>query len=104
MKVYAVKDKRINHYKPPMFFNHLAECTRTMEQIVNNPESDLYKWPMDYQLDQLGEFDPKLGTFVHDQKEICQIMDLKKEESRPTIDPVADLRHAKATTIEQLRQ
>lgn len=92
MKIFAVRDKRVNVYKTPMFFSHLAECMRALEGVVNNSETDLYKWPLDYQLDQLGEFDVKLGTFVHDQKEICQIIDLKHKERHDNNDPVEPIR------------
>lgn len=82
MKVFAVMDKRIGEYKPPMFFEHQAECVRVMEQVVNNPDSDLNKWPLDFQLDRIGEFNRKTGEMKLDRDEICQVADLIKKEKQ----------------------
>lgn len=98
MKIYSIRDKRVNTYGPLMLFEHVAECTRRVEEWTNDPQTNLCKWPLDYQLDQLGEFDIRTGTFVHDQKEICQIMDLKKVEQRfnnVPVDPVEPQRGLK---------
>lgn len=95
MKIFAIKDKRTGHYKPQlMLFPHVAEVCRQMEIIVNNPDTDLYKWPLDYQLDQLGDFDTKNGNFTRDPKEIVQIIDLKRpqevRQNRQVVDPVSE--------------
>lgn len=90
--VYAVKDKRVNAYKPPFVTDHVAEATRAIEGVCNNPESDLNKWPLDYQLDQLGLFDLKTGQFTNDLKEVCQIFDLLKKPRHDNNDPVEPIR------------
>jgi hypothetical protein len=89
MKIFAIRDKRTNAYREGLVLKpHMAEAVRMFEQIANNPESDLNKWPLDFQLDQIGEFDMRQGTIVNDQKEVCQISDLIKKTDRPIIDPV----------------
>lgn len=93
MKVYAIKDKRTNEYEKDLVIRaHMAEAVRLFEEVSNNPETKLHKWPLDFQLDELGEMNMKTGEVTHQVKEICQIMDLIKKETRPIIDPVQEPR------------
>lgn len=85
MKVYAVRDKRTNEYQQPVVFPHVAEVVRFFEDICRNQQSHLAKWPLDYQLDQLGEYEPKTGTFKNEWKEVCQILDLIPQEKRSEV-------------------
>jgi len=85
MNVYAIKDKRTNEYQQPLVFAHVAEASRFFEDLVNNPQTQLAKWPLDFQLDQIGTYDQKTGKVTHLQQEICQIIDLKKKRTDTTI-------------------
>lgn len=65
MKVIAVYDKKAMSYMPPMFVNNRVMAVRYFERSVNaDPErSDLARFPADYNLQELGEFDDVHGTF-----------------------------------------
>ncbi len=65
MKVIAVYDKKAISYMPPMFAPNRVSAVRMFERSVNaDPErSDLARFPADYNLQELGEFDEVTGTF-----------------------------------------
>lgn len=66
MKIIAVYDKKALSYLPPMFVNNRIQAVRWFERAVNaNPEqSDIARYPAEYNLQELGDFDEVHGTFA----------------------------------------
>lgn len=72
MKIIAVYDKKALSYMPPMFVNNRIHAVRYFERAVNaNPEnSDIARYPHEYNLQELGEFNELLGAFSIHQNAI----------------------------------
>lgn len=92
-EVFAVLDKRTGTYKAPLYFPHKVEAIRFLEGIANNPQSDLGRWPLDYQVNKLGTFDTSTGRHEDSEiEEVCQIVDLIKKDTGNTVDVVEPIR------------
>lgn len=63
-KVYSIFDEKAKAYARPFYFNHHGEALRAFESVVTGKESDISKFPGDYKLYHLGEFDNLSGKFV----------------------------------------
>lgn len=65
MKIIAVYDKKALSYFPPMFVNTRIHAVRYFERAVNsNPDnSDIARYPAEYNLQELGEFNELNGSF-----------------------------------------
>lgn len=79
-KIYSIRDNKVGNYNPPMFVPHLAVVIRQLEEVTNDPKTMLCKYPQDYELYELGEFDEQSGSIKQHDKPIAimNIIDLKK--------------------------
>jgi hypothetical protein len=62
-KLLAVRDSALNAFGRPFVAPATGAAVRSFNDEVNNPQSDLFKHPDDYELYELGEFDDSDGTF-----------------------------------------
>lgn len=53
---------------------HIGVATRSLTEVVNNPEHNIGKWPEDFSLWELGTFDTETG----------EITVLKTDSGNPT--------------------
>lgn len=63
-KVFAIMDSKAKSFFPPFLQNTHGEAERTFQHGVNNEQSMLNKYPEDYDLYYLGEFDEANGKFA----------------------------------------
>jgi len=63
---FSIKDNKTGIYHRPMYLPHPQQAVRQFEQIVNDPQSTINRYPEDYQLVQLGEFDDETGSLLMD--------------------------------------
>lgn len=61
-KMFVVHDSKVGAYLQPMFFRSVGECTRAFETEVNNISSQFNKYPGDFTLFCIGEYDESVGT------------------------------------------
>jgi hypothetical protein len=61
--VYCVRDRKSATFWTPVFDRDHVQATRSFEVACRNPESQFAKWPGDFELLFLGEFDVKSGKF-----------------------------------------
>lgn len=81
--VFAVRDLAINAYDRPFFVSHLGMAERGFSDAINDPSSNLYKHPEDYELYQLGTFDDGAGVFeVGIPTQVCTGKSVVKAGSR----------------------
>lgn len=59
--VMVVHDAKAELYGTPMFFRTVAEGIRSFQQLVDDPETMIGKYPEDYHLYKLGEYDEDTG-------------------------------------------
>lgn len=57
MKIFSVHDCKAEAYLPPIFMKTKAEAIRAFQTTVESPDSQFHKYPADFTLVELGEFD-----------------------------------------------
>lgn len=64
LKIYAVYDKKAMVYAPPFFVNTAIEAVRAFGELVADGRSTVAKYPSDFALYCLGDFDDCNGLFM----------------------------------------
>lgn len=64
MIVTAVKDLKSDHFLQPQFSRSLADVMRSWELVSNEGNSLVSKFPDDYVLYKLAEFNPDTGEIA----------------------------------------
>lgn len=64
MEIFSVYDSKAKAYQRPMLFDNGAQATRSFEVVVNDPNSDYSRWPEDFVLFKIGEFDELSGSLT----------------------------------------
>lgn len=67
--VFSILDNKSHLYSPPFLSRHTGEAIRSFTDLVNDERSSVSKYPGDYQLVMLGEFDDEAGMFIN-QKQV----------------------------------
>lgn len=62
-KVYSVRDSKGEIFLPPFTCKTHGEAERTFTEYTRREDSLLFKYPEDYDLYYLGEFDDKAGVY-----------------------------------------
>jgi hypothetical protein len=65
LSIYSVFDSKAQAYIPPFFLQNDAVAVRAFTFSANNPEHDFGRFPVDYTLFKLGEFDDSTGEVVN---------------------------------------
>jgi len=63
-KVYAIRDCKAQVYNTPFFQNSHGEAERSFDQLVKDEKSMVAKYPDDFDLYYIGDYDDQLGTLV----------------------------------------
>lgn len=81
VKAYCVLDVKSKIYNTPMFLINDAVAQRQFEVIVNDGNSIISKFPEDYRLYRVGEFDMLSGLITPEKApvEIAHGLSFKKE-------------------------
>lgn len=59
--VYAIWDGKVEAYSPPFIQKTAGQAIRFLTDLVNGQSSDVSKYPQDYDLFQVGEWDENKG-------------------------------------------
>lgn len=62
--VYAIYDSKARAFMQPFFSMNHDTARRATAVAVNDPQSMLYKFPEDYTLHALGQFEDENGAFL----------------------------------------
>lgn len=89
MRFFAFYDKKAGLFGRVQHFPHVAEALRATERAVNDPQTFLNQHPSDYDLYEVGFFDPNLGHFVPSMDDevreypyhVCAVASLLKVEN-----------------------
>lgn len=65
MKVFAVRDSKIDAFLSPFFMKTTGEALRGWQDVVNNSETAFCRHPNDFCLFQIAEYDELKGTFTN---------------------------------------
>lgn len=63
LMVYAVFDKKVGAFTPPLFVRAAGEALRSFQEACNHREGNFFKYAMDYELCSLGHWDDNSGIF-----------------------------------------
>lgn len=61
--VFSILDTKSHLYGPPFYSRHTGEALRNFTELVNDDRSTVSKYPSDFQLVQLAEFNDEDGVF-----------------------------------------
>jgi len=64
LKVMSVHDSKVGSYHRPFFQRSIGEAMRSWESIVNDPQTEFAKFPGDFTLFQVGEYDESTGILT----------------------------------------
>lgn len=64
MKVYATFDVKAAAYGKPMFLTTDGLATRLFVEVAKDAKSEVAKYPADYSLYRIGEYDPNTGVLT----------------------------------------
>ena len=70
MKFYAyvVLDRKSNVGTLPMFLRNDIEAIRAFDNIVNRPDTNINKYPQDYDLVCIGGYDDELAVLIFEER------------------------------------
>lgn len=78
--MYSVRDRESNTFIKPFCMETDRDAVEGFRVVSNDKESPYNKFPSDYQLIKLGEFDPRTGEVTPIvQETLCWAKDLLKE-------------------------
>ena len=61
LKAFTIRDQKSEVYNTPFFQKTHGEAERSFRTAVNDDQTQLSKYPEDYDLYYLGEYDDNLG-------------------------------------------
>lgn len=61
---FAVRDNKAEHFNRPIFSLAAGEALRSFQMECESAESMLHRFPDDFSLFRIGEFDQVTGEFV----------------------------------------
>lgn len=81
MYLFTVHDQESNTYLPPFTMKTVRDAIEGFRQVVNDEKTDYNKFPKDFKLVKLGEFNQLTAEIIsHAPENIVGAIDLKKEE------------------------
>lgn len=63
-KCFSIFDSKIGSYSKPVFLRSKGEAIRAVTSEVQNAESELAKYPADFTLFEIGEYDDDKGIMM----------------------------------------
>lgn len=73
LNVYSFYDSKAKTYHTPFFLKQDGQAIRAFLDLVNNPQTDIAKYPEDFSLFKLGQFDDETGCIYPDEKVPCLV-------------------------------
>lgn len=62
LEIFSVYDSKVEAYLQPFFLRAKGEAVRAFEETVNDPATKFNKYPADYTLFRVGQYDDRTGT------------------------------------------
>lgn len=64
LKIYSIWDQKGEIFNTPFYQRTHGEAERSFKQVVNDEKSNLCRYPEDYDLYYLGEYDDQTGKMM----------------------------------------
>jgi len=84
MQIFSLRDTKSAHYGKPIIAPHQAPLIREYDEAVNDDKSTLSKFPQDFDLYKIGDFDHISGKITPDENpiHIINLVTLKREATK----------------------
>lgn len=99
LKIFAIRDIKAEAYFPPFFLPTPGLAERQFSDMVNNPDQITGKYPEDFTLYYLGEFNDHTGDInpLPEPTPLAKGKDLVAQTEMPIFEPeAADKSHRQA--------
>lgn len=63
-QVFCIRDAKVGFYGPPMVLRSTGEAIRIFTDAVSDPKSQISKYPEDFSLHAIGEYDEIKGEMI----------------------------------------
>lgn len=82
-KLFSIRDTKSGHFGKPIVAPHQAPLIREFTEAVNDPKTIYSKFPADFDLYEVGDFDQNTGLLIplKNPNHIINLTTLKKEEN-----------------------
>lgn len=64
LRIFCMYDSKVQAYLQPFFLKHQGEAIRGLMELVNDPKTNLYKYPEDFTLFELGTYEDTKASFT----------------------------------------
>lgn len=64
LKIFAIYDQKAKVFIPPFYAHNEGTALRQFSNAINSPDSDMSKYPEDFTLFLIGEFDDNKGEIT----------------------------------------
>lgn len=78
--IYAIFDKKSEKYDTPYFAYSDLFAKRRFMLMLDEEKSPLAKWPGDFQLEKVGEFDIDTGMVTNESKLLIEAQSVVKSK------------------------
>lgn len=86
-RMFTIYDKKAAAYLPPFFMRTNAEAVRAVQSSANDPKSNLGRYPTDFQLIYVGDWDDLTGVVKPESHQvIAEVNDLVQVQSSYQLD------------------
>lgn len=68
LKIYAIYDKKVLFFSQPFFLRNKADALRGLDELVDDVKTKIHKYPSDYQIFEIGEWDEITGLIASYEK------------------------------------
>lgn len=82
VKIYTIHDVKASVYKVPFYARTHQEAMRMFHSVFLNDETDIAKFPEDFFLQFIGEFDEVSGTLMCEDQPlvVCRAIEFVKKD------------------------
>lgn len=74
LQIFSMYDKKTTIYGRPFYAHNSGHAMRLVLDEASNQDSQLSKYPADFQLCKIGSFDDQLGTI--DPQEVAVVIEI----------------------------
>lgn len=77
LKAFAIHDRKAGFFNPPFFFPSVGQAVRLCTDLTADMSNVIGRYPQDFDLYQVGEFDDATGQFQTPERvHICALSSL----------------------------
>lgn len=90
-KIYCVYDCKVEAYLQPFFMASRGAAIRSFGEVVNDPKTQFNRYPADFTLFELGEYDDQNAKFVLHNAPVALGVAIEYLKSTPVLPPNVEL-------------